>query len=350
MNILPDIIKASCSRWLGKTPAPLEFIIEALVPRGMVTLLAADGGAGKTLLMQLCCTCVCLGQEFLGKKVIPGGTVGVFAEDPDSVLHNRQIRINEQLNVDMESMWRSNMASYQGYLAFLWDEGKTTPFFHELEQQLATLNDQNKLSLLVLDNSALLFNGEESTRREVTQFINALNGLATRLNIAIILSTHTSKSYDNSPSRAASGSTAWVNAARSVLRLNKDTDDQAILKLIKANHTAPGEEIPLIWNNGVLTAEKKAYGTLAAIEARTQEQAFLEMFSELTESGYTLCPGNSSPYYPPKLMLALNTAQQKRLKKSQLERIMGELLRKKALKIEPYGPPSRNKQRVVKCA
>ena len=49
---LPDIALACVSRWLGKEPKPLEFAIEDLVPKGMVTLLVAQGGAGKSLLCQ----------------------------------------------------------------------------------------------------------------------------------------------------------------------------------------------------------------------------------------------------------------------------------------------------------
>ena len=85
--------------------------------------------------------------------------------------------------------------------------------------------------------------------------MNALNGLARRLGIAIILSIHTSKSSDGSVSRSASGSTAWVFATRSVLLLDAGAQDEPpSLTLIKANHSPPGTVVLLEWRDGVLLA------------------------------------------------------------------------------------------------
>ena len=100
----PTIAANDCSRWVGKEPPPLVFTIHDLVPQGMVTLLIADGGAGKSMLMQTAMTCIPSGLPFLGKSTSGGATVGLFAEDPDAVLHLRQQRINKSLDVSMESL------------------------------------------------------------------------------------------------------------------------------------------------------------------------------------------------------------------------------------------------------
>ena len=101
---LPRIADGSADRWLGKEPTPLEFTIEDLVPEGMVTLFVADGGAGKSLLAQLAMACFPTGKCFLGKTTKPGAAVGIFAEDPDQVLHIRQVRINKLIEIDMEDL------------------------------------------------------------------------------------------------------------------------------------------------------------------------------------------------------------------------------------------------------
>ena len=83
---------------------------------------------------------------------------------------------------------------------------------------------------------------------------NALTGLAERLKIGIVLTAHTSKSSDDSVAKVGSGSTAWIFACRSVLKLESD-GDEATLKLVKSNHTRPGPEIPLEWKGAVLVAK-----------------------------------------------------------------------------------------------
>ncbi len=250
---MPRIKDGSADRWLGKEPAPLEFTIEDLVPEDMVTLLIAEGGAGKTILAQIAVTCTTTGQPFLGKATKPGAAVGIFAEDPDTVLHIRQVRINELLGVDLEALGgRAYPISFSQYDFTLWRDGEPTPLLGDLEEQLKAIED---LRLLTLDNAALIFQGNENDRTLVTAFVRALTGMAERLQIGIMLTAHTSKSSDdNSAAKAGSGSTAWINACRSVLKLSSD-GDEATLKLIKCNHRRPGLEIQLEWKGSVPVAK-----------------------------------------------------------------------------------------------
>jgi RecA-family ATPase len=149
----------------------------------------------------------------------------------------------------------------------------------ELEADLTIIPG---LVLLCIDNAALVYAGEENDRTEVTQFMAALNGLASRLGIGIVLSTHKSKSTDGSPLRAASGSTAWINAARHVLDLQPESSGQGpCLTVIKSNCTKPGEKIPLVWINGVLTL----LPSLDAFENRLSESRLIEKIRELVSDG-----------------------------------------------------------------
>lgn len=249
---LPDISQASAgTKWFGKEPEPLAFAIANLCPSGMTTLLVGAGGTGKTILMQSAITCVVNDLPWLGKDPTPGTAAGVFAEDPDVVLHIRQRRINETFGLTDEQVAGAFIQSHAGLDARLWHETGPTPFMAELERQLGQIPE---LRFLALDNAALLFSGNENDRLQVTSFINALNGMAERLGLGVMLSTHTSKSSNASATHAASGSTAWINAARSVLRLWPEEDDEPPrIELIKANHTRPGETIKLKWESGILT-------------------------------------------------------------------------------------------------
>jgi RecA-family ATPase len=244
---MPPIDQADVARWQGREPPDIAFTIADLVPQGMVTLLTSQGGAGKTQLLQTAGTIVAAGgMTFLGKVAVMGRAAGAFAEDPESVLHVRQPRINEFFGIDYDRIaGRYFPQSYFGRAAQLWRQGRPTEFLAELEDQLRRIE---ALRLLTLDNAAVLFSGDENSRSEVTEFMGALNGLADRLSIGIILSAHASKSQAGTALRVTSGSTAWVNACRSVLELRTgdntgDGDQGPSLVVVKVNHAPTGTTI-----------------------------------------------------------------------------------------------------------
>ncbi|MFK7839379.1 MAG: AAA family ATPase [Bdellovibrionales bacterium] len=183
--------------------------------------------------------------------------------------------------------------------ATLWAHGKPTQFFHDLEKDLSCISD---LRLLVIDNVALVYEGNENDRNEVTRFLHALNGLALRLGIGIILSTHTSKTYGAS-NQVASGSTAWQNAARSVVELKPETDnDPAKLILKKANHAKPQQTIELSWVNGVLEKANDHAGSES--KKREIDQELFNLIEEAWEQDrpWSLASQAKARYLPKVLM------------------------------------------------
>lgn len=334
-----------CSRWVGRNPAPLRWTANRLVPEGTTTLLVADGGVGKSLLQQTLMTCIPTGHLFLGRVTAPGSAAALFAEDPEGILHHRQMRINEALGLEMENLVdRAFPLSLCGEDTVLWHEGRVTGLFRGLEGALAEIEE---LRYLALDNAALLYADSENDRFSVTQFINALNGLAQRLQIGIVLSAHTSKSSDDTALRAASGSTAWVNACRSVLKLDPTDDpDHATLRLVKANHTKPGLEIPLHWENGVLKAEPEASGAFGTTGHDRAEAAFLELLDTTTAAGMPVSPSRSANNYAPRAFEHLDAA--KKVKAKDLETAMFRLLKRGTIQAEKYGRPSAPHTKLVR--
>ena len=161
------------------------------------------------------------------------------------------------------------------------------------------------LRLLALDNAALLFSGNENDRIEVTAFLNQLNGLAHRLRIGIILSTHQSKSRADSSLAFASGSTAWVNASRSALELrpaSSETPTQLILR--KTNHTVPGTVIDLTWENGVLALLSTSH-SLASMKKRSLDKIIFNEIEAAWNRGnpLSLFPQAKDRYLPELLAL-----------------------------------------------
>jgi RecA-family ATPase len=346
---VPPIDQADVTRWQGRDPPDIVFTIEDLAPQGMVTLLTSQGGAGKTMLLQMAGTIVAAGgMRFLGKATLTGRAAGVFAEDPESVLHVRQPRINEFLRIDYDRIaGRYFPQSYFGRPAQLWRQGKPTEFLTELEGQLRRIE---ALRLLTLDNAAVLFSGDENSRSEVTEFMSALNGLADRLSIGIIVSAHASKSQDGTALRVTSGSTAWVNACRSVLELrtgDSDGDQGPSLVVVKANHAPTGTTIPLEWRGKLLVPVNSAVGISGSIERRTAERVFLDLLDATTNQGRNLSDSKHAGNFAPKTFAASPNAE--RYSQKNLAAAMERLFAAGAIRMEPYGRPSDERRRIVRA-
>lgn len=348
---MPRIDQADVARWQGREPPEFVFTIADLVPQGMVTLLTSQGGAGKTLLLQMAGSIVAAGaMSFLGRAAVTGRAAGVFAEDPESVLHVRQPRINEFLGIDYDRIaGRYFPQSYFGRLAQLWRSGDLTPFFAELEAQLRHIEG---LRFLSLDNAAVLFASDENSRAEVTAFIGALNGLADRLSIGIVLSAHASKSQDGTALRVTSGSTAWVNACRSVLEL-RTSDDQSgddkqgpSLVVVKANHAPTGTTIPLEWRDKLLIPTLARGGIIGVIERRSAERVFLDLLDAATGAGRNVSDSKHAGNYAPKSFAKSPNAERYTVK--DLAAAMERLFADGKLRMEVSGRPSDQRRRMVR--
>ncbi|GEO83038.1 AAA family ATPase [Pararhodospirillum oryzae] len=307
-------------RWVGKNPPSVDWIVTGLIPARMVTLMVANGGVGKTMFAQLAMTCCAVGAPLAGRATAGGSGAGVFGEDPEGILHSRQERICRHLGCDMEDLvGRVFPISFAGLDAALWRGGKTTALFDSVEEEARRISD---LRLLVIDNVALVYADNENDRVPVSGFLNALNGMAERLGCAILLLTHTSKSSEAGTFKAASGSTAWINGARSVLQLKVDDEDpgRVELKLVKSNHARPGDQIDLRWSDGgVLDIDPDVGtdGTVGRLDRRARvtraKDSFLACLAALEGQGRIVTDARNSPRYAPKVMVAMPEANHARI-------------------------------------
>jgi RecA-family ATPase len=94
-------------------------------------------------------------------------------------------------------------------------------------------------SLLVLDNLADIFAGNENVRPLARQFVSSLRALAIEFDCVVLLLAHPSLSGMASGA-GTSGNTAWNNSVQSRLYLVTSSDDLdpdgRVLQTIKANY------------------------------------------------------------------------------------------------------------------
>jgi hypothetical protein len=247
------LAEASAKRWVGKPVPKLDFVVADLFPHRVCSLVGGDSGSGKSILLQTVCTCVAAGVIAIGQPVpVQGTAVYLTAEDPEDMLHARQDRICNALNIPLtdvaDSLIVRSMADYD-----MWLFGERGPTSMAL-RLITELEALPNLRFLAIDSAALVFDEEEIRRRPVAAFMKYLNLMSRKLDIGIALIAHTSRTSKGDIRSMVSGSTAWVAQSRAGLLLTVDDDDEAVkLSLIKPNYSKRGIEIMLKWNDdGVL--------------------------------------------------------------------------------------------------
>jgi RecA-family ATPase len=81
-------------------PDPQGYVWAGRIPYGVVTLLAAHGGTGKSLLALLLAICVAVGREFLGLPTASLKTIFFSAEDSGDTLRRRVAAICRAEEID----------------------------------------------------------------------------------------------------------------------------------------------------------------------------------------------------------------------------------------------------------
>lgn len=315
---------------LSRTPAvPKAFAIERIAPLGEVTMLYGPGSAGKSLLGQQLATVAAAGiPKCLGLDVMATAAVYLTCEDDADQLHFRQEHLCEALRVPMADLaGKLHLSSLRGALgnelATFGHDNKMTPTqaYHRLCCTVTHIGAK----LVILDNVAHLFVGNENDRADVTRFVNLLNRLAGDTGAAIILLGHPNKAGDD-----WSGSTAWNNAVRSRLYLDHDEQtDIRTLTLPKANYSQKGEVARFIWQDWAfvhldeLTPER-ADKLRDTVQASADNLLFMACLAERTKQQRAVSE-KRGPNFAPVVFAAM--PESKSIGKIRLEQAMDRLFR-----------------------
>ena len=294
-------------------PVQKWFVVPAIAPCGEVTLCTGAGSAGKSLLWQQLCTALATGLPTLGIEFEePMRAVYITCEDNEGELHWRQAHICKALGVPMGELgrdldlvsWRGNLDNSFGAMAV---EGQFEPSgtYHRLDAFI----EIRKPTLVVLDNVAHIFTGNENDRGHVTAFVNALSRLASKHDIALVVVAHPNKG-----GAQYSGSTAWLNAVRSQIYLEHDLKtDMRTLTIGKANYGPKDAKIKFAWADGAFVLErdlppdtKRAMAERHAAE--NDNNAFLDCLATCTEQRRNVShqPGIN---YAPKVFAGMERAK-----------------------------------------
>jgi RecA-family ATPase len=339
-----------------------------MLPERNVAILNGDGATGKSLLAMQLAVAVAAGGRWLGRAVGSGPVLYFSAEDDEDETHIRVKDICAGEGVDLARLYGLHVAVMAGRDCLLATENgssaavlRKTKMFDALRRTMAVLRPR----LLVLDNLADVFGGNENVKSLARQFIGMLRGLAIEFDCVVLLLAHPSLTGMSSGT-GSSGNVAWNNSVRSRLYLYRDKDKDGvetdtnarILEHKKTNYTgSTGRTVEMRWERGRFVASDVCEfdtsdvpgtdgETVPATEETKQaraERIFLDMVARLNRQKTPISPARGANYAPKVFASYSKVGVPQRY----FEIAMQELFAKGQIEVEIIGPPSRQQRNIV---
>ena len=324
------------AQWVGMEPPARRWSVDGMVPHGQATLFTGAGSVGKSLVVQLQCTCVALGLPWLGIETEQAVALYISCEDDEDELHRRQKAICEGLGVGMDALdgklyLKSLVGEIANELATFDERGRisVTDSFRDIEDAA----QRHSARFIGLDNTGHFFAGNENDRHQVASFVGLLNGLAARVEGAVVLLGHPNKAGGE-----YSGSTAWENQVRSRLFMEMPVDadgvpvdpDARVLRRGKSNYAQKGGELRFRWHKWTfvldddLTKDQRAE-IAANAQAEHDNAIFLKCIDERNKQGRPISESKASRTYAPKEFAMMS--ESKGIGRARLEQAMDRLFR-----------------------
>lgn len=346
-NALPFLNPAE---WQGQPVPTRRWFLDGLIPARQVTILAGDGGVGKSLLALQIAAASAMGCETLGMRPAAGRAMYLGAEDEADEFHRRLSEIataHQRSLADLSDLRIIPLADRDALLAT--PDSKTGAMRPtEAMGSLISLVTEFRPGFLVLDTSADLFGGDEIKRGQVRQFIGMLRSIAIDADVAVLLLSHPSLQGMQSGS-GSSGSTAWNNSVRSRLYLThaKEDEDGRLLTTKKANYGKLGTELKIRWHDGNFVLYDGRPSPAAGVLKKRAAETFRALLSTINRSGMRVAPTKGANYAPTVMASRKDAGG---IKQSQFEEAMHQLLHDGLIKVVREGPPSRERQRLIVSA
>ena len=184
---------------------PITWVVDQIIPSGMLTVLSGKDKAGKTLLAWEIARAVCRGENFLSQfPTTQGPVVFLGLDDPATVTVDRL----EQLGIqEVPDLYVGTPLDCQPNLVGFWPE---------VREQVEGLDAQ----LVVVDALYLFLRGSADAMNQaggMAPVMEPLNKLAEETGASVLLITHDSKSGGD-----VAGSFVIRAAAKQILRLTSN--------------------------------------------------------------------------------------------------------------------------------
>lgn len=273
LSPLFSIADYKASRFFNRDPKPRRWLIQSLIPAGILASLVAPGGTGKSnFAMQLGVTIATgfpLADHWQGGET--GPVLMLLGEDDEDELHRRVQNITQQLvmNGDYgavkalgDNLIIKSVIGENNLLTATNPNSREVELTVRLQQLVVTAKQIPELKLVVLDPASRFRGGDENAAQDVTRFVEACEQIAQQTGATVLVIHHTNKAAMSSSehSQAASrGSSALTDGVRLQLNLGgidaktakkygiDDGERKQFLTLAvtKTNYSPPQEDVLL---------------------------------------------------------------------------------------------------------
>jgi putative DNA primase/helicase len=335
-------------------PAP-AFVWADYIPCGVVTLLGAHGGTGKSTMALMLAVCVAIGRQLFDTDVQRCKVLFVSLEDSGGIVRHRLAHICKLWGIEPLALVDSlrivdGTESPELFSAEGREQGKLTDSYKELSAIIQT----HGIGLAIVDNASDAFAGEEIQRRQVRAFIRALAMAVKSTNAGCLLLAHvdknTSKARKAEGGEGYSGSTAWHNSARSRLFLTRGEDGLLTLEHQKSNLGRMREPITLEWPKDGLPqlvqagSEVDPYNATGKKQGRADDEsaaAVLKLMAEYESRLQFMGVGVTSKSNPYAVLQSDPFFQRLKLRKDDTKRIVTQCQRAGWIEPLDYKTPDR---------
>jgi RecA-family ATPase len=329
-----------------------QWLVPMRIPARNVTLISGDGGVGKSILTLQLAVAARLGRDWLGSLVSEPGPVIVFcAEDDRDEIHRRIALIAEHYHVtfaQLAGLYILPMAGQDALMAIPNRAGVIEPT--KLYGQFLAKACDIKPNLIVIDNAADVYAGNENDRAQVRGFIGLMRHIAMTANAAVVVTSHPSLTGITTKT-GLSGSTAWNASVRSRMYLRRpnniedqDDTDLRTLEVMKSNYGRVGETINCRWEKGMFVPVAGSSPIEVAAAEQAADNLFLKLLGRFNEQGLNISPNPCQTYAP--IMFAKDP-DASGTKTALFEAAMRRLLAKNRIHILVEGPRSHRRTRLV---
>lgn len=364
------------STWDDTRAAPQEWLIDSRIPLLQPTLFSGAGGVGKTILLQQLIVSIAANGpnvDFIGFMPTIATRSGVLFVSTEETTNKVQERFEPMLE-HYKLKFRDLVANGLQLLSFPVEDAalpllgalhmERGGVLHieptDLYQRIYRDVQQSKPRLIVVENIADVYGGNENDRQQVTQFMRLMRKLAFDAGAALILSAHPSVSGMRSGS-GTSGTTQWHNCCKARAYVTDSADDEddddggaseaddgrRKISFMKNNYGRKAEPIQLQFDPKLRMFMPVATAGQTIFQAAKVEQLFLTLLARFTEQGRFVSPGFCRTYAPTvfadheEAKKALGGKEERRRKA--LASAMGTLLDQRRIRIATDGPPSRRR-------
>jgi archaellum biogenesis ATPase FlaH len=223
----PRLRQLDVAEMLATTPPEVPWLVEPLLVRGYVTLLAGREGEGKSFLAQALSMAVASGGTVAGLSARRGKVLVIDAENSQDEIHRRL----RGLGLSPEDA--HNLAMYEAVGLNL------RRSLAELDRLLGV----HRPDLLVLDSLRAIWQGDENSSAEVAPMLDGLRNLCHQHEFAALVLHHSPK--NDSGFR---GSTAIAAAAELWFLLGRAPDDpDRGRRFVECRKSRPAPEAETLW-------------------------------------------------------------------------------------------------------